>query len=203
MNLHPRDHAGERFNGGWRCVRWTRRLPLFIVVCGLVVTGSLRADALNENSVEYRVKLAFIYSFTKFVEWPSSAYRNSDAPISICIVGNDPFNPDLEDELRTRKVGSHPVEVTRLRLGEAIGKCQIVFIPLTAKHQAASIVKGLTGSSAFTVGETEGFAMRGGIINFAVEGNKLHLEINPLAAERAGLKISSKLLNIATVVKER
>jgi hypothetical protein len=54
-----------------------------------------------------------------------------------------------------------------------------------------------------TVGEAEGFATQGGIINFAVEGNKLHLEVNPLAAERAGLKFSSKLLNIATIVKER
>ena len=61
----------------------------------------------------------------------------------------------------------------------------------------------LKGTSTLTVSETEGFGMLGGAINFAFEGNKLRLEINPLAAERAGLKISSKLLGIATIIKER
>jgi uncharacterized protein DUF4154 len=203
MNMCLRDRAGKRWGWNGRLVGRTRRFLLFIIVYALALTASPRADAPNEDRVEYRVKLAFIYNFTRFVEWPSSSYRNSGAPLSICIVGSDPFSSDLEDELRTRTVGGHSVEVRRLRRGEAIGACQILFIPQTANDRAASIVKELKGSSTLTVGEADGFAMRGGIINFAVEENRLHLEVNPLAADRAGLKISSKLLNIATIVKER
>jgi hypothetical protein len=178
-------------------------LSLFIIARGLTLTTSPHADLRNEQSVEYGVKLAFIYNLAKFVEWPSSTYRSSNAPLVICIVGVDPFDPDLEDELRGRNVDGHPVQIRRLKAGDEIGACQLVFIPLTAKDQAAGIVAGLRGSSTLTVGEDEGFATRGGIINFALEGNRVHLEANPHAARRAGLRISSKLLNIVTIVKER
>ena len=62
---------------------------------------------------------------------------------------------------------------------------------------------GLRGSSTLTIGETEGFATLGGIINLTVEENKVRFEINLLAANRAGLKISSKLISLARIVKEQ
>jgi hypothetical protein len=176
---------------------------LFIGACGLVLTIPRPADALNEAGVEYRAKLALIYNVAKFIEWPSGSYQDPSAPLRICIVGTDPFSRDLEDELRTRMVGGHPVEINTLRLGDTIGAYQIVFIPLAAKGQAESIVKRLERSSTLTIGETEGFAMLGGIINLAVQGNRLHFEVNPSAAKRAGLKISAKVLDIATIIKER
>jgi hypothetical protein len=77
----------------------------------------------------------------------------------------------------------------------------MVFIPSTEEEQAEKIVRDLKGSSTLTVGETEGFAVVG-IINLTIEGNTVHFEINRLAAERAGLKISAKLLSLATIVKE-
>jgi len=201
--IRPCDRAGERSNWRWRLLRRTLCLPLITIVCGLAWTPSPRADALSEEGVEYGVKLAFIYNLTKFVEWPSSSYLNAEAPLLICIVGDDPFDAGLEEQLRARNVEGHPVEIRKLRPGDAIGACQIVFIPLRARDQAASIVMGLKGSSTLTVGETKGFAVQGGIINFAVEGNRVHLEVNPIAAKRAGLTISSRLLNIATIVKGR
>lgn len=165
------------------------------------VNASPGAVALNEESMEYPLKLAFLHNFTKYVEWPSDSYKDSGDPLSICIVGKDPFSPGLEDELRTRKARNHPVEVKALKPGDTIRACHIVFIPWTAKAETDRVVKGLMGSNTLTVGETAGFIALGGIINFTVEQDRLHFEVNPLAAERAGLKISSKLLTIATIVK--
>ena len=79
----------------------------------------------------------------------------------------------------------------------------MVFVPVTEKDRADRILRGLKGTSTLTVGETPGFAGLGGIVNLTVEGNKVHFEVNPLAAERAGLKISSKLLSIAKIVGEQ
>jgi len=153
--------------------------------------------------VEYPVKLAFLYNFTKFVEWPVGSFRDAGAPMTICIVGDDPFSSNLESELRTRTVGGHPVEVNRLKPTDTLSTCQMVFVPFTAKNQSVRIVKGLKGANTLTVGEAEGFATLGGMINLTVEGNKLHFEVNLDAAERAGLKISSKLLSMARIVKEQ
>jgi hypothetical protein len=179
-----------------------RRASFLIVACWLF-SNPPRALSLNEETVEYPVKLGFLYNFTKFVEWPSDSYRAPGSPLAICIVGDDPFSSVLEGELRTRTVGGHPVEVRELKSDDTLSVCHMVFVPVTEKNHAATIVSNLKGSSTLTVGETEGFAEQGGMINLTVEENKVHFEVNPLAAERAGLKISSKLLSIAKIVKEK
>lgn len=164
--------------------------------------ASPRALSQKEEGAEYPVKLAFLYNFTKFVEWPAGSFREPDGPLLICIVGHDPFSDILEGELRARNVGGHPVELRTFKPNDQLSVCQIVFVPATERLQVDRIVRGLKGASTLTVGETEGFAMLGGIINLTVEDNKVHFEINRLAAERAGLKIGSKLLSIAKIVKE-
>ena len=150
----------------------------------------------------YPVKLAFLYNFTKFVEWPAASYRDAGAPLVICVAGHDPFGPDLEQELRTRTAGGRWVEVRPLKPTDAMSGCQVLFVPVTEKDPDR-IVRALYGSNTLTVGETEGFAARGGVINLTVEENNVHFEVNELAANRAGLKISSKLLSIAKIVKEQ
>ncbi len=160
------------------------------------------SKALSQNEEGYPVKLAFLYNFTKFVEWPAASYRDAGAPLVICIAGHDPFSQDLEQELRTRTAGGRWVEVRTLKPTDALGGCHVVFVPVTEKDPDR-IVRDLNGSSTLTVGETEGFAARGGVINLTVEESKVHFEINEVAADRAGLKISSKLLSIAKIVKEQ
>ena len=160
------------------------------------------ASAENEEDVEYPAKLAFLYNFAKFIEWPPGSYRYPGSPFVICIAGHDPFSPGTESELRTRTVLGHPIEIRAVRATETSSVCSLLFIPVTENDQADSILRGLRGSSTLTVGESEGFAARGGIINLTVEGNRLHFEINQLAAERAGLKISSRLFSLAKIVAD-
>jgi hypothetical protein len=205
MNIRMRKH--DDGGSGWTGrlvarVDWLgiRRVTVFIIVCWLFSNSAPQALPLNVETVEYPVKLAFLYNFTKFVEWPSDSFRNPDAPLVICIVGNDPFSPDIEGQLRTRTVGSHPIEVRALRPSDIVTVCHIVFVPVTEEGQAAKIVGNLKGSSSLTVGESEGFTVLGGIINFTAEGNKLHFEVNLLAADRAGLKISANMLALAKIV---
>ena len=179
-----------------------RRAVLFVIVFGLFFAGSAKSLPENEGSVEYPIKLAFLYNFTKFVEWPRDSFRSPAAPLVICIVGDDPFSPNSEGELRTRTAGGHPIEVRTLRPTDILNVCQVAFVPVTAEEQATSIVRGLKGSSTLTVGESVGFAALGGIINFTVEENKLHFEVNLLAADRAGLKISANMLALARIVHD-
>jgi hypothetical protein len=203
-----KNNSDTRSRSGWRSVPsgdsrqiWRGTVFGIIAFC-LFLIASPVAFSQKEESAEYPVKLAFLYNFTKFVEWPPESYRDPSAPLLICIVGHDPFSQVLEGELRTRNVGGHPVEVRTLKPNDRLSLCQIVFVPATEKQHADKIVSGLKGSSTLTVGETDGFAVQGGIINLTVEANKVHFEVNRLAAERAGLKISSRLLSIAKLVHE-
>jgi hypothetical protein len=207
-NLHLQKLSGGRSHCAWRSVCavdsrliW-RASILGITAWWLFLIATPKAFSQKEEGAGYPVKLAFLYNFTKFVEWPPESYRAPNAPLLICVVGHDPFSQVLEDELRTRNVGGHPVEVRTLKPNDKLSQCQIVFVPATEKQRAERIVSGLKGSSALTVGETDGFAVQGGMINLTVEANQVHFEVNRLAAERAGLKISSRLLNIAKIVHE-
>jgi len=208
MNLRPhkRDYRGSGW--GWRFVpsldsRRILRAFFFAIITGVLFGAPHKALSQNEEGAEYSVKLGFLYNFTKFVEWPPDSFRDSSAPLVICIVGHDPFRQDLVAELRTRKVGDHPVEVRNHTPNDKLRVCHIVFVPVTEKNQSDRILRGLEGSRTLTVGETEGFALLGGIINLTVEDNKVHFEINRLAADRAGIKIGSRLLSIAKIVKEQ
>jgi hypothetical protein len=177
------------------------RRASFFLVCWLL-SGAPQALSQKGEGVEYPLKLAFLYNFTKFVDWPPDSYRGAGAPLAICIVGRDPFSPESEGDLRTRIVASHPVKVLNLKSTDTLSVCHMVFIPATEKGQINKIVRDLKGSSTLTVGETEGFAELGGIINLAVEENRVRFEVNQLAAQRAGLKISSKLLSLAKIVTD-
>jgi hypothetical protein len=183
--------------------RFWRVFIFLTLACLSFLNTHSNVIAQNEGSAEYPIKLAFLYNFTKFVEWPPESFPEPSAPLAICIVGRDPFSADLETELRSRKVGDHPVDVRSLRATDAVNACHIVFVPVTEKDHADKIMKDLQGSNTLTVGESEGFAELGGIINLVIEGNKLHFEVNQAAADRARVKISSKLLMMAKIVKER
>src|SRR4029077_8328379 len=102
---------GRRFVFSIVSRRILRASFVALISGGLFLSVSPEAFSQNDEGAEYSVKLGFLYNFTKFVEWPSDSFREPGAPLVICIVGHDPFRQDLKAELRTRKVGGHPVEV--------------------------------------------------------------------------------------------
>ena len=207
MNMRRQTRDGVGSKGGGPFVaeagsRRTLRAFNFLLACGFFFGAAPKVLSQNDERMEYPVKLAFLYNFTKFVEWPPDSYSDASAPLRICVAGNDPFSDDLKQELLSRTVGGRRVELTILKSSNTLKRCQLVFVPITEKKRAAEIVASLSGSSALTVGESAGFTRQGGMINFTVEDNKLHFEVNVAAAERARLKISSKLLILARIVKE-
>lgn len=163
-------------------------------------TGAL---AQSREASEYQVKAAFLYNFAKFVEWPPDAARDSSDPITICIIGQDPFGTVLDEVVRGKTVSGHRLVIRRSKPGQSWKGCQIAFISFSEGKDLPSILESSKRSGVLTVGETEGFAQRGGMINFVVEQERVHFEVNVEAAERAGLKISSKLLSLAKIVREQ
>ena len=151
---------------------------------------------------EYNVKLAFLFNFARFVEWPPDAFSGDNAPLVICVLGENPFKAELEDELRGRMAAGHPIEIKRFPPSADSGACHLMFIPSREGKAGEKMLPALKGSNTLTVGETQGFAERGGIVNFVLrDDRKLGFEINLGAASQTRLKISSKLLNLARIVK--
>ncbi len=181
---------------------WKTWAFLWPVVCCVLIAAPPHAFAQGNDEGEYRVKLAFLYNFAQFVQWPEDTFRDAEAPLAICVAGDNPFQGEIEKSLRGRTVGGRSVEVRKLNPDEDPHACQMIFVRATEKKVTPRILASSKGSSTLTVGEAEGFAERGGIINLTREQNKLHFEINLDAATQTRLKISSKLLALAKIVKE-
>jgi hypothetical protein len=172
--------------------------PAVFVLVGV----TLPAPAQSPDSNEYRLKLAFLYNFAQFVEWPPEAFRDPAAPLAICVVGDDPFQGEMAESLRGRAVRGHPLELRRLHPDEDPRTCQMIFVRATEKKEIPRILAISKGDDILLVGEAEGFAKHGGMINLTREENRLRFEINIGAAAQTHLKISSKLLALAKIVTE-
>jgi hypothetical protein len=164
--------------------------------------GSHIRAALGQTTDEYQVKAAFLYNFAKFVEWPPQAFKSPTDPIAICILGEDPFGHALEDAVKGKTIEGRGFVVPRISEVRQADSCQILFVSSAERKRARAILAELRANGVLTVGETEGFAEAGGVINFKLEGGRLRLEINVDAAERAKLRLSSKLLSLAQIVKK-
>ena len=166
----------------------------------VLLTVALAARAEEPEFDEYHVKAAFLYNFSKFVEWPPSAFASPREPIAICIAGQDPFGPILDDLVRGKKIGDRDLVVKRLPDARQASSCQILFIGAAERKRAHALLEGLP-PYILTVGETPDFTAQGGIVAFALEGTHLRFQIALETAQRAKLHISSKLLSLAEIVK--
>jgi hypothetical protein len=151
---------------------------------------------------EYKIKAAFLFNFAKFVEWPPGAFSDLKQPISICVFGRDPFGHALEDAMLGKAIGDHPVLLGHAKQIVDLVGCHIVFVSAADSSRLPELLAHLRGRGVLVVGESEGFAGAGGTIQFVLDQNRVRFAINPDAAERAGLKISSKLLALAVIVHD-
>ena len=159
------------------------------------------ADAQETKRGEYEVKAAFVYNFLKFIEWPDKAFAESPSTINLCIVGEDSFDNAMRI-FEGDKVSNKTIEIKRPKSLQDIKICRVIFISKSEKERLPQILKATRGLNILTIGDTDTFEQQGVIINFSIVENKIRFEIDVNAARRAGIRISSKLLNLARAVYE-
>lgn len=172
-----------------------------LVLLWLLCRGANPAVSAPLPTPEYQLKAVFLFNFAKFVEWPANAHASPDSPIVIGIVGEDPFGAVLDNAVKGERLGGRPLEVRRFKESGEVAGCHLLFISSSLKDQAGDLLHMLQGQPVLTVSETPGFAERGGVVNFVMVDSKVRFEANLQAAARQGLKMSSKLLQLARVVE--
>ena len=156
---------------------------------------SLAPTAHADEPPEYRLKAAFVYNFALFTEWPVEV----GATLNLCVLGADPFGKEI-DALRGKAVGARSLAVQRKSARDSLDDCQIVFVSSSVITMLAQTLERLQGRPVLTLADSAGAAQGGVALNMAVTQNKVSFEANLVAARGAGLKLSSKLLRLATEV---
>ncbi|HXS97354.1 MAG TPA: YfiR family protein [Candidatus Limnocylindrales bacterium] len=170
-------------------LRWG---TLFLAICASA------PHAKPEEPSEYKVKAAFLMNFTKFVEWPPSAFADSSSPLTICVIGDDPFGSDLDQAVEGETAGGRRLAVQRMRRTPAPKTCQVLFIPRNEKGTAELLQAA--GPGVLTVGDRDNFLSEGGMVTFVLHARHVRFDINLPAASKAGLTISARLLAVARAV---
>ncbi len=179
-------------------VLWTA--GWFLLALTAVTFSCAMGAAQSDQHSEYEVKAAFLFNFTKFVEWPDRTFDDPHAPIAIGIVGDDPFGDALASIVAGQKVQGRGIVIRKENFGDDLRHCQVLFISASERHHSGQIVAGLQDASVLTVSDLEGFAATGGVIQFVMQESRVHFIVNLGAATQSKLRVSAKLLALAQVV---
>jgi len=152
--------------------------------------------------LEYQVKAAFLFNFAKFVEWPSDNPRDADEGFVICVFDDETLAQSLDRAVSGKTVEGRVFRVLRLQSLDDTRSCRMLYLGSNDTPHLSALLKSIRTTAVLTVGNAPGFTRHGGIINFIMQDNRVRFEINPQAADRAGLRISSKLLQLATIVRD-
>jgi hypothetical protein len=164
----------------------------------LLLASGPRLPAERVVAGEYEVKAAFLLNFAKFVEWPAQAFTSPSQPIGICVLGQNPFGSSLAEVVEGNQVAGRAFMTRQIsEAGEAAG-CHIVFLGASERKRLGLLLVQFGQLPLLTVGETDDFLPSGGVVCFKVQGGRVRFEIDEAAAGRAGLRISSKLLSLAS-----
>jgi hypothetical protein len=175
---------------------------LSVLLVSLLLVYASPARGQDAASREYQIKAAFLYKFAKFVKWPPETFASEESPIVIGILGKDPFGPILDQGLKENQAGERKFVIKRVKDAREGVACQILFVSASEQKNFPQILSSLQGA-VLTISDVPGFARMGGIINLPSENNKIRVEVNLEQSKKAGLKINSQLLGIATLVETK
>lgn len=172
---------------------------LLLAVCllGVCTEATGANNAADPAVTEYQVKALYLYYFAKFVDWPQNTFANKTSPIIIGIIGDVSFGNLVEEIAKNKTAQEHPIVIRRLKWSSDLRSCHMLFISTFEHKRFAQISAILHSSPILTITEMEDGVQDKGIMNLIIEGSKVQFEVDIAAAERAQLRISSKLLRMA------
>lgn len=174
----------------------TRVLFLIFVLVYLTCGNS---PAIGQAASEYDVKAAFLYKFASYVEWPADVFNGEDGPVVFAIMDADEMGKKLLEIVRGRQIQGREIRVRHLQAGDELGGVHILFIGSSSTAAVESILLNAAAKSVLTVTETER-RFYGSVINFEIVDDKVRFDVSLEPARQGGLKISSRLLQVASRV---
>jgi hypothetical protein len=167
------------------------------LLCSL---GLIRVAPALERVDEYALKAAFLYNFSKFVEWPVTSFADHTSPFSLCVLGDDSFGSSLET-LAKKPVQERTLVIKRIRSATALSGCHILYVSPQELTQPEALIRSIEKASVLTVCDVEACAEAGIMLNMRLVENRVQLDMNLDAVQRTPLKVSSQLIKLTRVVK--
>ena len=166
-------------------------------VAAVLATALALSQVLAAQASENAIKAAYLYNFTKFIDWPESAFPAAASSFSVCVFAEPGFRRELKAILINEFVRGRPITITEFENGDDLKGCHLVYFGAEHLDRSARRLPSLKQTPVLTVGEGERFLQQGGLIAFQLEGSRLRFDISKRGVEAAGLIVSSKLFRVA------
>ncbi len=167
-----------------------------ITIAAIAVLLQACSIASAQDVTEPALKAAFILNFARFTEWPANVVPPTE-PLAICVLGDPAVRDELERLAKGRAIAGHRVAVSLVTSAGPKGVCHVLYVSGVTASQASQLVIGLRDLAVLTISDIDGFVPAGGIAQFFFEHGMLRFSVDALAAKRAQLQISSRLLALA------
>ena len=178
-----------------------RYLETIVTGLTLLLLAGVTTGYAVDNITETKIKAAYLYNFTKFIDWDAEFPSTPASPITICVLGDNDIADNLE-EVANRLIKERPLQIKRNNINDInlLPHCNVLFIGNSTQQQFPEILQALKGSHVLTVSDMPRFSYRGGAIGFFVEKDRVKIEINERAVREAGLKIGAQLMEVGRIV---
>ena len=179
----------------------TVRRALVRSAVAALLLAAMPARALAQTAALATVKAAFLYNFAKFAEWPGEALTPGQR-IALCVIGDDAVADALEQTIKGRAHEGHELTVQLLTADSSLRSCHLLYVDGRDPNRTTQVLTALKGTPVFSASDAQRFAEQGGVAQLIVENERMRFAINVGAADRARLRLSSRLLGLATIVKD-
>jgi hypothetical protein len=188
----PKDKAAREGQDG--CARiWCFRL----VMSGTLGVSILMGSARAQEASEYQIKAAYVYNFAKSAQWPPSLLPDGKCTSGQVLGGDAEFGNVLTGIVAGKSIGTHPIAVKHLKLGDDLTRCHTLFFRASERQNTRTTVASLNSVSVLLIGEDPAFLGDGGMINLVMARGKIQFEVAQDALDRSSIQFSSKFLSLA------
>ena len=180
--------------------RVARCLCMFLLsLPALMPVAASAADGVSETEV----RAVFLYNFASFVRWPDAVGKAAPQPFRYCVLDDD-LAPVLDKVLRGERIEGRALTLVREVSGADLPECHVLYVGRARleRGQGWELVRQGGGAQVLTVSDLEGFEGRGGMVALVPKDRRIRPVINIDAVERAALRVSAKLLGLATVTRD-
>lgn len=206
MTYRPHSLSANALHSAWCSLSSVIKLAAYVLLSLFIATSSMSTSADNTSknsehiSRSQKIKAAYLYHLTKFIDWPQQHSNKLSDSINVCVVGESQFT-DFLQQLESKKAKGRPIDVIPIKPSEKhTYQCHIVFYQ-ESKTDKSKQLMDFVNHGTLTVGEQNSFTDEGGMVSMVIIENHINLMINYTLTKRAGILVSANLLEVATIVE--
>ena len=178
------------------------RSKMATCLCALLLATSGADLQALETAQEYEIKAVYIAKLTNFITWPDTVFSHEDSPLTLCVLGDNPFSNNLENVAAKSRSNGRVLEVQYSEVLEDTQTCHILYISPSEHRRVTNIIENLEKRPLLTISDNHTFVQLGGMIElYRNKQRQIRLAVDLESIQETGLKVSAKLLRIAKVVR--